>query len=884
MNKKIFFLIITLSFILSVTLSYANSTRERVYSMNFDDGNILPFTTRNSSDTTTLSVINTNSYSGDYSLVATNRTEDWHGPMISISDKCTVGEEYFIKAKIMSPDNEKIKIGYKYTNSNSQIAYNTFGSYGDKGWQEVKIKFIIPKDRTNIYLYFSGGTTDIYIDDFIVESAEIQEDIISLKDVYENDFKIGGAVTSSDILSRTTQNLLKKHCNSVTLINELKPSYILDHDATLQDGGNDNPQVNIESAREILEFCKENDLPVRGHTLLWHEQTPSWFFKENFEENGAWVDKETMLKRMENYIKNLFTVLEEEYPTVEFYAWDVVNEAILDDGSYRHGGEVNEKHNGLLCSPWTKIFGDNSFIEYAFTYAREYAPSSTKLFYADFNGFVDAKREAIITMLLELKEKNLVDGYAFHGHLSVDNPSTEVYEKAILDFVNNDIEIQISEWDITLSGATLNEQAQYYGELMHIFLKYSDSISAVVFWGTTDDKSWKSSESPLLFDDEYNAKPAFYQLSKKSKLPHVYDQEIVMGKYLASKATCTKKAKYYKSCECGMKGKDTFESGDLLEHTFTKYIYNNDATYTEDGTKTAKCDYGCGTKDTKVAEGTKKETSSVGSEGGGGTSVKTYQITVKKNGNGTISPETKKIQKGENQTYKIKASEGYKIEKVIVDGKTIGIVEEYTFENVREKHTFEVTFKKIEESTKEEWINPFTDVSENDWFYEAVKFANKNKLFNGITETEFSANENMTRGMIVTVLYRYAKADIKSEALFEDVDKTAYYSKPIAWAAENGIVNGVGQNKFDPEASVTRQDFVVILYRYALKFGLELENMEDEEIAYNDVEQISEYAIPAMKWAVKKGIITGRTELTLAPLGTATRAEVATMIMRFIES
>ena len=289
---------------------------------------------------------------------------------------------------------------------------------------------------------------------------------------------------------------------------------------------------------------------------------------------------------------------------------------------------------------------------------------------------------------------------------------------------------------------------------------------------------------------------------------------------------------------------------------------------------------------TIYAKWTKKTTAGGGGGGVESATVTKYEIIVKYGKNGSISPKTVKVEKGENQTFNIKAEKGYEIEDVLIDGKSVGTVDTYTFENVIEKHTIEATFKKVEETKpvepEEEWENPFIDVAEEDWFYEAVKFANESKLFNGVSVNEFGASTNMTRGMIVTVLYRYAKAETTKEATFDDVKAGTYYSNAIAWAAENGIVNGIGNNNFAPDKSVSREEFVVILYRYAIKNGKDVSVGENTNIlSYDDFNQISEYAIPAMQWAVGSGIITGRTNTTLVPKGTATRAEVATMVMRF---
>ena len=279
------------------------------------------------------------------------------------------------------------------------------------------------------------------------------------------------------------------------------------------------------------------------------------------------------------------------------------------------------------------------------------------------------------------------------------------------------------------------------------------------------------------------------------------------------------------------------------------------------------------------------------SGGGGGRAATTkYTITVKQNSNGKISPETVKVEKGNDKTFEIKANAGYEIEDVKVDSESVGAVKEYTFENVKAAHTIEATFKKVEEVAPVEpedgWKNPFVDVSEDDWYYEAVKFANENKLFNGVSENEFGANVKMTRGMLVTVLYRLAGEPATNKSIpFADVDTAMYYANPISWAKQNGIVNGVDENNFAPDAEISRQQLVTILYRFAKLMGKDVSVGEDTNIlSYDDVNQVAEYAIPAMQWACGDGVITGRTESTLAPIGNATRAEVATMLMRFINN
>ncbi|MDE5565035.1 MAG: endo-1,4-beta-xylanase, partial [Oscillospiraceae bacterium] len=266
------------------------------------------------------------------------------------------------------------------------------------------------------------------------------------------------------------------------------------------------------AARSVLNFCRDNKIPVRGHVLVWHSQTPGWFFKEDYTKEGAWVDKETMLARMENYISGVMAVLAKEYPDVDFYAWDVVNEAWLDNGSPREGGMYDDNPNQ---SGWTQVFGDNSFIPYAFEYARKYAPEGCKLYYNDFNEYMPDKTTAIVNMANELKERNLIDGIGMQSHLDVTFPSVSAYRKALAAFAATGLDIQVTELDATtsdLSKQGFETQAQYYSDIMDAIVEYKDNISAVVFWGTTDDMSWRAEKSPLLFNRDYTAKPAFYSI------------------------------------------------------------------------------------------------------------------------------------------------------------------------------------------------------------------------------------------------------------------------------------------------------------------------------------------------------------------------------------
>lgn len=185
------------------------------------------------------------------------------------------------------------------------------------------------------------------------------------------------------------------------------------------------------------------------------------------------------------------------------------------------------------------------------------------------------------------------------------------------------------------------------------------------------------------------------------------------------------------------------------------------------------------------------------------------------------------------------------------------------------------------------WVNPFRDVTESDWFYDDVRFANQNGLFNGVEKDLFAPEKSMTRGMLVTVLWRLdGETAPKTATTFTDVDANAYYADAVAWAAESGVVNGIGGNKFDPEGNVTREQIAAILFRYAAFKGVDTAARADLT-AFPDAEKTSAYAHDALSWAVAAALVNGTKEgstIYLDPQGSATRAQVAAILSRYAQN
>ena len=181
--------------------------------------------------------------------------------------------------------------------------------------------------------------------------------------------------------------------------------------------------------------------------------------------------------------------------------------------------------------------------------------------------------------------------------------------------------------------------------------------------------------------------------------------------------------------------------------------------------------------------------------------------------------------------------------------------------------------------------NPFSDVSKNDWFYESVGLMNTLGLMNGTSSNVFAPGDNLSRAMLVTILWRlegsHSISGQGTEVVFTDVADGLWYTDAVIWASSNGIVNGYENGRFGPNDDITREQIATILMRYVNWKDMDT-STTNELTSYTDAGQVSTWALDAMKWANAKGLITGRTETTLTPLSTATRAEVATILARLI--
>lgn len=284
--------------------------------------------------------------------------------------------------------------------------------------------------------------------------------------------------------------------------------------------------------------------------------------------------------------------------------------------------------------------------------------------------------------------------------------------------------------------------------------------------------------------------------------------------------------------------------------------------------------------------------SSGGYTGGGGGSGSSATVNSSKAINGSFAISDKNAKAGDTVKVTPKANEGYVVDTVTVtdkNGKNIPVTQNadgtYSFvmpEKSAQPVDVKVTFK-LDNAEKDCPSEKFTDVDQDKWYHEGVDYAIKNGLMNGTGADTFAPDATTTRAMVVTILYRLdGEPAVTKDIPFADVPAGQWYSNAINWAAANGIVNGYGDDKFGPDDTITREQMAAILYRYASYKGYSVSDLANLT-GYTDAASVSEWASTAMRWAVAEGLIEGTSATTLSPSGDSTRAQVATILMRFCE-
>ena len=278
-----------------------------------------------------------------------------------------------------------------------------------------------------------------------------------------------------------------------------------------------------------------------------------------------------------------------------------------------------------------------------------------------------------------------------------------------------------------------------------------------------------------------------------------------------------------------------------------------------------------------------------GGGGGGAVAPTTYDIVIPSALANTVKADKTKAAAGDTVT--LTATGEGTLTVTDANGKTVALTDlgsgKYTFKMPSAKVSvgFKTTADQPCDGGKDCPSAPFTDVDTAKWYHLSVDYVLTHKMMNGVSSRAFAPNANLTRGMLVQILYNLEGKPKGTAANFSDVQADAWYAEAVGWAASNKVVTGYADGTFRPNAAVTREQAAAILYRYAQSKGIDVSVGENTNIlSYVDVQQASEYAIPALQWAVGAGVLNGKNGGRLAPTGTATRAEIAAIMQRWCEN
>ncbi|WP_182113274.1 MULTISPECIES: endo-1,4-beta-xylanase [unclassified Actinotalea] len=444
------------------------------------------------------------------------RTQSWHGLATDVTSLFATGTTYQISAWVKlaageAPTDLRISVQRDTDGASAYDTVATATGVTAGAWVQVQAAYTMTAaDSALLYVESASGTPSFLVDDVLVtaQAPSDVQDLTPIKDTVP--FPMGVAIDQRETVGGAAE-LLTRHFDQITGENHMKPEAWYDEDRTFR--------LHPEAAA-LMEFAQENDLRVYGHVLVWHSQTPEWFFQDAAgaplpaDEAG----KQELRERLRTHVFAVAESLSSEYGLFgsaenPLVAWDVVNEVVADG---------REFEDGLRRSEWYRILGEE-FIDLAFEYADEafndvYAAPGTDrpvtLFINDYNTEQDGKQQRYHALVERLLARGVpIDGVGHQFHTSLATPVSAL-DAALDAFEDLGLIQVVTELDVTVgtpvTQANLVEQGYYYRDAFRIFREHAEDLYSVTIWGLTDDRSWRTEQAPLAFDAQLQAKPAYY--------------------------------------------------------------------------------------------------------------------------------------------------------------------------------------------------------------------------------------------------------------------------------------------------------------------------------------------------------------------------------------
>ncbi|MBD3921783.1 endo-1,4-beta-xylanase [Paenibacillus sp. PR3] len=836
-----------------------------------------------------------------------------------------------------------------FTMSGSELAQGLIGNIairGTSGSSDFLLNSIkITDDSGKVLVNWVTDNSSFVSDPYEWPTAQWDLTLPSLKDAYSKYFKIGNIMEPTQTTDATLTTMYDKQYNVVTAENSMKPENLLRNISSASDLS-DLSKYNFAGSDQIVQWAEDHNQSIHGHTLVWHSQTPA------FINTGTSGTRAAAKANMETFINNVIA----HFDSPNLISWDVVNEA-FDDNTAKFDG--SDWRTGLRTgSPWYTAYANGAdaskgesgadYIYDAFAFAhlaQTQIDSTATLYYNDYNETY--KYEEIAQMVEDLNAqweqdsrydgRKLVEGIGMQSHFWINSkPDVNVQEveRAIKRFVETGARISVSELDIPYSAnnnyhldeAKLAEQAQQYGTLFTIYKQYAESIDRVTFWGKADIQSWRSSGMPLLFDNSFRPKAAFWTV-------------IGLGDTTSS-------------------GGNGSGSGYVPPVTGETSIDSKDGQVTvkpkvemKDGAATSVVSNDDLTKALKQAaanaEGNKQVSVEIPAQAGATSyGVQLPAASLKASGTSVISIKTDKaaIDIPSNMLANTDAAAADKVTIRVSDVSTAALsdavrqqigdrpvinLEALVDGNVISWSDPNAPIKVSipYKPTAEELTNPdsiiiwyidgsgqaipvanshydaaigsvvfttthfsnyavafvvktFGDIQSVQWAKSAIEAMAARGIITGTSDTTFAPQAKIKRADFLVMLVRALelKGTNEQATTFGDVNESDYYYDAVNIARQLGIVKGTGDNLFQPNSSISRQDMMVLAARAAAAAGKTLSSSGSLD-AFGDASKVSAYAQDSVIALVDAGIVIGSNG-NLAPQSSLSRAEAAVILYR----